>query len=110
MEVETLKQLQFFVRHHQSFLQKRFLLVFKSDAARDFFMEKLPQAHFQEVSSEQAAYIARFGMQDETVPFGYTMKLTKKEQSELNVLNWEHTAALIAEGNERLYQAAKEQS
>ena len=100
--------LQFYIRHQKHFLQEKFILVFKSDQARDYFQNALPGSHFERVSSEVAENAARMGIKGKTVPYGYTFKLTKEEMNQLSTANWEWTAQLLAEGNERFYQEAKE--
>jgi len=103
-----LSVLQFFIRHQTSFLQEKLILVFKSDQARDYFQNALPNSHFEKVSSEVAENAARIGIKGKTIPYGYTFKLTKEEMNQLSTANWEWTAQLLAEGNERFYQEAKE--
>ena len=100
--------LQFFIRHQSNFLQDKFILVFKSDQARDYFQNALPSSHFEKVSSEVAENAARIGIKGKTIPYGYTIKLTKEEMNQLSTANWESTAQLLAEGNERFYQEEKE--
>ncbi len=100
--------LQFFIRHHASFLQEKFILVFKSDEARDYFKNKIKGSHFEAITSEEAEHAVRIGINGKTVPYGYTVKLTKEEMSQLSTANWKTTATLLAEGNERLYMEAKE--
>ena len=100
--------LQFFIRHQTNFLQDKFILVFKSDEARDYMKQAIPGSRFEEVTSEIAENAARIGIAGKVIPYGYTMKLTKEEMNELSTMNWDRTAELLAEGNERLYQEAKE--
>lgn len=104
----SLSELQFYIRHQTNFLQNKFILVFKSDQARKYFQNTLPGSHFEKVSSEIAENAARIGIDGKTVPYGYTLKLTKDEMTQLSTANWEVTARLLAEGNERLYRQAKQ--
>lgn len=102
--------LQFYIRHQTDFLQKKFILVFKSEEAKEYFQQALKGSHFEEVTSKVAEYAARIGIHGKTVPYGYTVKLTKEEMNELSTANWERTAELLAEGNERLYMEAKQKN
>src|SRR5690625_2348527 len=102
-----MSDVQFFIRHHENFLQEKFILVFKSDQARDYFQSSLKGSYFEEVTSAYAEKAARIGINGKTIPYGYTMKLTKEEMNQLSTANWEKTAKLLAEGNERLYQEIK---
>lgn len=97
-------ELQFFIRHHPSFIQDKFILIFKSDQTRDYFKKILPDCRFEEVTSESAQHAARIGINGKIIPYGYTVKLTNEEMSQLSTMDWETTAYLIAEGNERFYQ------
>lgn len=101
-----MEQLQFYIRHNQDYLREKFILVFKSDEARDYFKQKLTGSIFEEVTSEMAQHAARIGINGKTVPFGYTARLTNEEMDKLSTLNWTETAKLLAEGNERLYKEA----
>lgn len=101
-----MSKLRFFIRHNDKFLQDKFILVFKSDEAIEFFKEKLKGSYFEEVSSESALHAARLGINGKTVPYGYTTMLSEEEKSKLSLANWKETAALLAEGNERLYKKA----
>lgn len=103
-----MSQLKFYIRHQTNFLQDKFILVFKSDEARDYFQNAIKGSHFEEVTSEEAENAARIGIYGKTLPYGYTLKLTKEEMNELSTANWDRTAELLAEGNERLYKEAKE--
>lgn len=109
LEVCCLSELQFFIRHQENFLQNKFILVFKSDQARDFFQKTIPGSHFEQVTSDVAEHVARMGVDGKTVPYGYTLKLTEDEMNQLSTapVDWVKTAELLAEGNERLYQEAK---
>lgn len=98
--------LQFYIRHNANFLRDKFILVFKSNEARDFFEQALEGSHFEEVSSSQAEHAARIGIHGKVISYGYTTKLTENEMKQLSTMDWEKTAALLAEGNERLYQEA----
>lgn len=103
-----MSELQFYIRHQANFLQDKFILVFKSDEARDFFQNAIKGSRFEKVTSEFAENAARIGIQGKTIPYGYTLKLTDEEINELSTAKWETTAQLLAEGNERLYQEARE--
>lgn len=107
-----MSELQFFIRHQPDFLQDKFILVFKSDEARDYFKNAIKGSYFEEVTSESAEHAARIGINGKTIPYGYTLKLTREEMNRLSTANWEETAQLLAEGNERLYkeQLAKDKS
>lgn len=105
-----MSKLKFYIRHQTNFLQDKFILVFKSNEARDYFKNALKGSRFEEVTSEVAENAARIGIHGNTIPYGYTLKLTKEEMNELSTANWKRTAELLAEGNERLYQEAKERS
>lgn len=102
--------LKFYIRHHDKFLQDKIVLVFKSDEARDYFKQALKDCHFEEITSEDAHRAVRIGINGKIIPYGYTYKLTKEEMAELSPENWERTAELLAEGNERLYKMAKEKN
>lgn len=97
-------QLQFYIRHQTDFLQDKMILVFKSNEARDFFQTALKGSYFEDVTSESAEHAARIGIKGKVIPYGYTIKLTKEEKNRLSTANWEETAQLLAEGNERLYK------
>ena len=101
-----MEQLQFFIRHNTRFLHDKFILVFKSNEARDYFKQALKDCRFEEVTSMQAQHAARIGIQGKVVPYGYTYKLTDYEMKQLDVAHWDRTASLLAEGNERMYEAA----
>lgn len=101
--------LQYYIRHHQNFLRDKFILVFKSDEARDYFQKTLKGSRFEEVTSSVAEHAARIGIHGKIVPYGYTLRLTKEEMNQLSTANWEKTAQLLAEGNERLYREAIDQ-
>ena len=98
--------LQFYIRHNSHFLQEKFILVFKSDVARDYFKNVLKGSQFEKVTSEMAEHAARIGIKGKMVPYGYTLRLTNEEMNELSTANWDKTARLLAEGNERLYKEA----
>lgn len=100
------KKLRFFIRHHDKFLRDKFILVFKSDEAREFFEKRLKGSVFEEVTSEMAQHVARIGINGKIVSYGYTSRLTPEERERLSTANWEETAELLAEGNERLYKEA----
>lgn len=101
-----MQNLQFYIRHNSNFLQERFILVFKSDEAREYFQKSLKDSRFEKVTSEMAEHAARIGVDGETVPYGYTFKLTKEEMKKISTADWKQTAHLLAEGNERLYREA----
>lgn len=105
-----MSKLKFYIRHQTNLLQDKFILVFKSDEARDYFRNALKGSYFEEVTSEVAENAARIGIHGNTIPYGYTLKLTKEEMNELSTANWDRTAELLAEGNERLFQEAKKKS
>lgn len=98
--------LQFFIRHQPNYLRDKFILVFKSNEARDFFQQAIKDSHFEPVSSDEAEYAARIGIKGKIISYGYTTLLTDEEMKQLSTMDWEHTATLLAEGNERLYQQA----
>ncbi len=101
-----MSDLQFFIRHQPDFIQDKFILVFKSDEARDYFKKAIKNSRFEEISSEVAEQAVRIGIQGKTIPYGYTLKLTDEEMNQLSTANWSLTAELLAEGNERLYKEA----
>jgi len=101
-------ELKFYIRHHSKFLQDKLILVFKSEEAKEFFQKRLTDSHFEEVTSEEAEEAARIGIHGKVISYGYTYKLTDEEMNQLSTADWEKTAALLAEGNERLYKIAKE--
>jgi len=103
-----MSQLKFFIRHQSNFLQDKMILVFKSDEAREYFQHALKGSYFEEVSSESAEHAARIGIKGQIIPYGYTVRLTKEEMNQLSTANWEETARLLAEGNERLYKERAE--
>lgn len=103
----TMEGLRFYIRHHPDFLHKKMVLVFKNDTTKNFFEQKLPGATFEEITAEQAENAVRIGIAGKVLPYAYTNKLTDEEKNELSTANWATTAALLAEGNERLYEAAK---
>lgn len=103
-----MKGLQFFIRHQPKFLQEKMILVFNNEATRDYFETAIPGCHFEKVTSEQAEHAARIGINGKTVPFGYTSELTEEEMGILSTANWEETATLLAAGNERLYDKARQ--
>src|SRR5690625_1904230 len=102
-----MSRLQFYIHHQQKFLQEKMILVFKSDETREYFKQMLKGSTFEEVTSEEAKNAARIGIHGNTIPYGYTLKLTKEEMNQLSTADWETTAKLLAEGNERLYLEAK---
>ncbi|HLR64365.1 MAG TPA: hypothetical protein VK075_02915 [Pseudogracilibacillus sp.] len=102
-----MSDLQFFIRHQQNFLRDKMILVFDNDETRDFFKEAIPNCTFEEVSAQSAQYAARIGINGKVITYGYTSELTDEEMDELSNINWERTAQLLAEGNNRLYRKAK---
>lgn len=105
---DTNNDLLFYIRHNDQFLQDKFILVFKKEDTKEFFERRLQGSTFEKVTSDMAQHAARIGIGGKVVPYGYTTKLTEEEKKRLSTANWEETARLLAEGNERLYQAAKE--
>src|SRR5699024_2678056 len=84
------------------------ILVFKSDEARKFFESRLKGSAFEKVTKDMALHAARIGINGKIVPYGYTTRLTQEEKAKLSTANWDETARLLAEGNERLYKEAME--
>lgn len=103
-----MSQLRFYIRHNDKFIRDKFILVFKSERAKQYFESKLQGSYFEEVSSESAIHAARIGINGKIIPYGYTTMLTEEEKKRLSITNWEETAELLAEGNERLYKKAME--
>lgn len=101
-----MSDLQFFIRHQPKFLQDKFILVFKSNEAKEYFENAITGSRFEEVSSDVAEQAARIGIHGKTIPYGYTLKLTDEEMDRLSTADWNVTANLLAEGNERLYKQA----
>lgn len=101
-----MSDLQFFIRHQPDFIRDKFILVFKSDEAREYFKKAIKGSRFEEVTSEVAEQAARIGIHGKLIPYGYTLKLTDEEMSQLSTANWDVTTKLLAEGNERLYKEA----
>lgn len=99
-----MSELQFFIRHQPNFIQDKFILVFKSDEAREYFKQAIKGSRFEEISSDVAEQAARIGIHGNTIPYGYTLKLTDEEMNQLSTAEWNVTAQLLAEGNERLYK------
>jgi|SRR5690625_4076751 len=95
--------LQFYIRHQTKFLQDKMILVFKSNEAREYFQQALKGSTFEKISSKEAENAARIGIHGKTIPYGYTVKLTKEEMNQLSTSDWDRTAELLAEGNERFY-------
>jgi len=95
--------LQFYIRHQTDFLQDKMILVFKSNQARDFFKKALKGSTFEEITSDEAENAARIGIHGRTIPYGYTVKLTDEEINQLSTADWDKTAEILAEGNERFY-------
>ncbi len=105
---EEKETLQFYIRHHEDFIQDKMILVFKSDEAREFFQSRLKGSVFEKVTSDMALHAARIGINGKIIPYGYTTRLTKEEREKLSIANWEETSRILAEGNERLYREAVE--
>lgn len=104
-----MSQLQFFIRHQDSFLHDKMLLVFKSNEAKTYFQDVLKGCYFEELSSESAQHAIRIGIKGKIIPYGYTLKLTENEKNKLSTTNWDLTSQLLAEGNERLYKGMLEE-
>src|SRR5699024_4522771 len=100
--------LQIFILYTQQFLQDKLVLVFKTDTARNNIKKALPNCVFEELTKEQAQHAVHIGIKGQVIPYGYTMKLTTSEMKQLDVADWDKTAQLLAENNERMYLAAKE--
>src|SRR5699024_12216604 len=105
-----MSELQFFIRHQPDYIQEKFILVFKSNEARDYFKQAIKGSWFEEISSETAEQAVRIGIQGKTIPYGDTLKLTDEEMNQLSTANWETTAHLLAEGNERSEEHTSEPS
>lgn len=103
-----MSQLKFYIRHQNNFLREKFILVFKSEAAKNFFENAIDGCYFEELTKQQAQHAARIGINGKVIPYGYTYRLTKEEMEGLSTHNWDETAELLAEGNERLYKELKE--
>lgn len=102
-----MSELQFFIRHQPNYMQDKFILVFKSDEARNYFENAIPGSRFEKITSEIAEQATRIGIHGKIVPYGYTLKMTDEEMNKLSTANWAETAVLLAEGNERIYNEAK---
>lgn len=99
-----MEDLQFYIRHSDSFLRDKLLLVFKSDEARDHFKHTLKNCTFERITAEMAEHVVRIGIGGKLVPYGYTYELTEEEMKQLDPSNWQQTARILAEGNERFYK------
>lgn len=99
--------LQFYIRHHDNYLQKKMILVFKSEEAKELIQASLTGCSFEELTIDQAEHAARIGINGKVIPYGYTSMLTKEEMAQLSTAHWERTARLLAEGNERLAEKIK---
>lgn len=99
-----MENLQFYIRHQANFLRDKMILVFKSDEAKTYFEQAIPDCHFEEITAASAGHAVRIGIHGKVITYGYTMRLTDEEMNELSSANWERTAQLLAEGNERLYR------
>lgn len=102
-----MKDLQFYIRHQNNFIRDKMILVFDNDETKAFFENAILNCHFEKVSAESAQHAARIGIGGKVVSYGYTSELTEEEMNELSTVNWERTAQLLAEGNNRLYQKAQ---
>ena len=102
-----MENLTFFIRHQTSFLRDKMILVFKSNDAKEYFEQAIPNCRFEEISAASAEHAARIGINGKMITYGYTMRLTDEEMNELSTADWERTATLLAEGNERLYKELK---
>lgn len=101
--------LQFFIRHQPNYLRDKFILVFKSNKTKEYFQQSLKGSYFEPVSSHEAEHAARIGINGKIISYGYTTLLTDEEMKQLSTMDWDATAALLAEGNERLYKKAIKQ-
>src|SRR5690625_5043180 len=81
-EVFNMSTLRFYIRHQKNFLQDKMILVFKSDEAKQYFQHALKGSTFEQVTSEEAENAARIGIHGNTIPYGYTIKLTKEEMNQ----------------------------
>lgn len=99
-----MKHLHFYIRHQTNFLRDKMILVFKSNEAKEFFEQSIPDCHFEAISAASAEHAIRLGIQGKMITYGYTLRLTDDEMNELSTANWTRTAELLAEGNERLYR------
>lgn len=108
----NMEDLHFYIRHHPDFIHEKMVLVFKNEKTKEFFEKKLPGATFEKITAREAENAVRIGIGGKVLPYAYTIKLTDEEMKQLSTANWERTARLLAEGNERLYQEllAKEQN
>src|SRR5690625_7858497 len=104
-----MSELQFFIRYQLDYIQEKFILVFKSNEVIDYIKKAIKGSLFEEISSETAEQSVRIGIQGKTITYGYTLKLTDEEMNQLSTANWETTAHLLAEGNERLYREVRRQ-
>src|SRR5699024_5903031 len=102
-----MSELQFFIRHQPDYIQEKFILVFKSNEARDYFKQAIKGSWFEEISSETAEQAVRIGIQGKTMSYDNTMKRTDEEMKQVRTANWETTAHLLAESNERLYREVR---
>src|SRR5699024_12645022 len=84
--------LQFFIRHQQQFLQDKLVLVFKSDAARDYIKNALHNCVFEELTKEQAQHAVRICIKGQVIPYRYTMKLTTSDMKQIAVEDWDKDA------------------
>lgn len=98
-----MEDLHFYIRNHPKFIHDKMVLVFKSEKTKAFFEKKLPGAAFEKITAEQAENAVKIGIGGKVLPYAYTLKLTDEELKQLSTANWEKTAKLLAEGNERLY-------
>src|SRR5699024_4318916 len=102
-----MSELQFFIRHQPDYIQEKFIFVFKSNEARVYFKQAIKVSWFEEISSETAEQTVRIGIQGKTIPYGCTLILTNEEMNQLKTANWETTAHLLVEGNDRLFREVR---
>ncbi|MEJ8778197.1 hypothetical protein [Pseudogracilibacillus sp. ICA-222130] len=103
-----MSELKYYVRHQQNYLRDKLLLICKDEATKDFFQRQIPGSRFERLTRDQAEHVSRIGMHGKIVTFGYTYKLTEEEMNQISTLDFDRTAAIIAEGNARLYKEAIE--
>lgn len=103
-----MSELYCYIRHQTDFLREKMIVVFKTEEMKDFFEDAIPNSHFEPISMASAEHAVRIGIQGKVISYGYTLRLTDEEMNELSTANWERTAELLAEGNERLYNELKQ--
>src|SRR5699024_5500661 len=102
-----MSELQFFIRHQPDYIQEKFILVFKSNEARDYFKQAIKGSWFEEISSETAEQAVRIGIKGKTIPYGYTLKLTDEEMNKLRTASCETTEHLLTDANDRVYREVR---